>query len=457
MKKRKFGFLLLVEAMLMFLLLPSMASAEDLLSLSSLLNCPASAAKMWSTAIGEAGQLRGCDRIQLSGNVYQYKALVKVGQGSHDLIGIHRVVKELAPWTPAKTAKAIMMLPGDTSSFNTNFLSKLTQAPSDQSLGVYLAQNDVDVWGIDYRWAFVTIFDADFSFMKDWNMAMHLKDIKTAVTVARHTRAQTDRDPGKIFMLGLSRGAQFVYAYAEAETQLPMAQRDLKGIVPMDYAYKFAPERADLKLAAQARYSAYKAQYDSGKYVIDDGARSKALALLAMVFPNAPSLVVPGVTNKQAALYALTATYSTFVPPMQSYTPTFHYVAGVFDDNSLPTGLQFSNYDVVTNKILFAPGYQSVGEMMDGDAIAGEVANGHYVDRLNQVTVPVLYVGAAGGYGDSGLYTPTLLGSADKSTLLISLLPAEYAAADFGHVDLVWALNAKVLVWAPIANWLQSH
>lgn len=460
MKKRKLGFMLALEIIFMLLLSTSMVAArpvhaEETLGLLPV--CPLAAAKAWSTAIGPAGQLLGCDRVQLTGGVYQYKALIKVGSGVHDLIGVNRVVKEKAPWVPAKTGQAIMLLPGDTSSFTSNFLGKFAQLPADQSLGVYLAQNDIDVWGIDYRWAFLSALAADFSFMKDWNTALHLKDIKTAVTIARKTREQSSGDGGKIFMLGLSRGAQFVYAYANAETQLPEADRDVKAIIPMDYAYKFAPERTDLKLAAQARYQAYQAQYDAGNYVIDDGAKSKALALLAMIFPNAPSLAVPGLTNKQAALYMLTATYASFVPPLQPYTPAFHYVAGTFDSNGLPLALQFSNYDYVSNKILSAPGYQSVGEMIDGEAIAAEVASAPYADHLQQITVPILYIGAAGGYGEAGLYTPTLLGSSDKSSLLISLLPAELAMADFGHVDLVWANNAKVLVWGPIANWIKAH
>ena len=449
--RRLFGRWLGINASLMLLASGGMAQALDLPF------CPLPAAISWSKVIGDNGKLLGCDRSQLSGNIYQYQAWVKVGQGVHDLIGINRVVREQSPWVPASSARAVMMLPGDGSSFSGNYLNKSTSAPADQALGVYLAQNNVDVWGVDYRWNFVSTLTADFSFMKNWNTALHLRDIKAAVNVARKARATGQGDNGKLFMLGFSRGAQFAYAYAEQQTQLPESQRDLRGIIPMDYAYRFAPERQDLRQAAQARQQAYQAMYDSGKYVVDDGVKNKALALLATTLPDAPSLLVPGLTNQQAALSAVTATYNFFTPPLQPYTPVFHYLADTFDANGLPTGLQFANYNAVLQKILTSPSYQSIGEMIDGEAIEADLPNAPYSANLGQITLPVLYVGAAGGYGDAGVYTLDLLGSSDKQSLLISLQVPEGVAVDYGHADLLWGANAKVLVWGPVANWINAH
>lgn len=449
--RRLFGRWLGINASIVLLAGGGMAQALDLPF------CPLQAAISWSKAIGDNGKLLGCDRTQLSGNIYQYQAWVKVGQGVHDLIGINRVVKEQSPWVPVASAKAMMLLPGDGSSFSGNYLSKSTSAPADQALGVYLAQNNVDVWGMDYRWNFVSTLTSDFSFMKNWNTGTHLQDIKAAVNVARKTRSTSQGNNGKLFMLGFSRGAQFVYAYAEQQTQLPDSQRDLRGIIPMEYAYKFAPERQDLRQAAQARYQAYQAQYDSGKYVVDDGVKNKALALLAATLPDAPSLLVPGLSNKQAALAAVTATYNFFTPPLQPYTPAFHYLAGTFDTNELPSGLQFANYNAVLQKILTSPSYQSVGEMIDGEAIEADLPNAPYSANLSQITLPVLYVGAAGGYGDAGLYTLDLLGSSDKQNLMISLQAPEGVAVDYGHADLLWGANAKVLVWGPLMYWINTH
>jgi hypothetical protein len=66
-------------------------------------------------------------------------------------------------------------------------------------------------------------------------------------------------------------------------------------------------------------------------------------------------------------------------------------------------------------------------------------------------------VGAGGGFGDLGIYTTTLLGSDDVSTLVVSLQPSELRLFDFGHADLFQADDAPDLVWVPILAWLQSH
>ncbi len=76
---------------------------------------------------------------------------------------------------------------------------------------------------------------------------------------------------------------------------------------------------------------------------------------------------------------------------------------------------------------------------------------------LKNVTVPVFYVGGAGGFGELGNCNSLLLGSGDQSNLVIALKPAEQAAVDFGHVDLFSAESARTLVWDPISQWIQSH
>jgi len=78
-------------------------------------------------------------------------------------------------------------------------------------------------------------------------------------------------------------------------------------------------------------------------------------------------------------------------------------------------------------------------------------------DHLADITVPVLYVGAGGGFGAFGVYTTTLLGSTDVSIHLTTLVPPADRIEDFGHVDLFLADDAAALVWQPILDWLQSH
>jgi hypothetical protein len=40
---------------------------------------------------------------------------------------------------------------------------------------------------------------------------------------------------------------------------------------------------------------------------------------------------------------------------------------------------------------------------------------------------------------------------------MISLQAPEGVAVDYGHADLLWGANAKVLVWEPLKYWINSH
>lgn len=392
-------------------------------------------------------------RLPLEGDLAEYTYILKVGEGRYDRIGLHRVVKEEQPYIPIKTDNAIMMVHGDMCNFHSEFL------PTDQksSASVYLANKDIDVWGIDLRWTLVPLATTDFSFMKDWNTDIHLQDIDLVIKLARSVRNLTGSGDDKIFLLGHSRGAQFVYAYANQETQLPDTERNLRGIIPMDMIYKLPPSEQAMKDAAYDRYLAYMSSSESGKYHSEEGVQMKSLASLADVAPDAPSSVIPGMTNKQAALFALTSTYAIATAPLQPPTSFYHYLAGTFDNNGLPSGLRYANYENVLHCALISADYQSLGEMIDGEAIISDAVDVPYDDHLGDVVVPVLYVGAAGGMGSYGEYTQTLLGSSDKTSLIIQKELSESATLDFGHADLVWANNAPSEVWQPISQWVKSH
>jgi hypothetical protein len=69
----------------------------------------------------------------------------------------------------------------------------------------------------------------------------------------------------------------------------------------------------------------------------------------------------------------------------------------------------------------------------------------------------VLYIGAGGGFGEYGVYTTTLLGSTDVTSLIVSKVPATQRLIDYGHADLFLANDAEELVWAPMLEWIQAH
>jgi hypothetical protein len=95
--------------------------------------------------------------------------------------------------------------------------------------------------------------------------------------------------------------------------------------------------------------------------------------------------------------------------------------------------------------------------MLEQDALLAGIGDSPYDDNLSRIEIPVLYVGAAGAAGEYGLYILDLLGSQDKQACIVRLLDPGYEAADFGHFDLLLAVNAVDLAWNPILNWLKTH
>jgi hypothetical protein len=151
------------------------------------------AVSMLPQSFGSAPRLISVDRTQLIDNIYKYSFIFKVGKGRFDKIGVYRVVME--QWPPTPKTKAVMMVHGDTSSFDSEFLmstlSEVPEIPNDHCLGVYLAQNNVDVWGVDRRWTFVPDKTKKFSFMENWDTALHLADLRLGVKFARIIRGLT--------------------------------------------------------------------------------------------------------------------------------------------------------------------------------------------------------------------------------------------------------------------------
>ena len=423
------------------------------------------------------------DRRNIVDDIYEYTFTFKVGEGKFDKIGVHRVVKERKPWKPVRTDAGVMTTPGDWMGFRAMYLlSTETDAPGidiNHSLAIYLAENNIDVWGIDLRRSFVPDHypgtdvpycsaDPDnCTFMKDWNMETQLSDIKCATKFARMVRLFTRQGHGKVFMLGASRGGRLTYAYANAETQIKPWERDLKGIITMDVAYKFDPDAEvfycgdytdpstcnsiSASEAACGRYQILKSLYESGTYYNDETISLKTIAYLADTFPDLPSPIIDGFTNREVGELTLSATYLLVKPPMTPRTSFYHYCAGTFEAGH-PTGLNFTNYDYMIDLAYSLVSFQSIGYMMDDEAIMcndSSVVDVPYDDHLGEITIPVLYVGAEDGYGGYyGNYTTTLLGSTDVA---IHIVPG------YAHIDGLYANDAESMAWKLIYDWLESH
>jgi hypothetical protein len=392
----------------------------------------------------------------VTGDIVEYSAQVRVGPGEHDRIGLHRVVRETAPSVPAHSRRAILFVHGDAWGFDGAFLANLATpgASPEHAAPVFLAEHGIDVWGIDLGWTLVPAATTDFSFFKGWGIERDAKDVGVALALARLVRLSEGNGLGKIDLLGWSRGGQIGYAYLGAETQLPRGRRQVAGFVPVDIFLK--TDDPNLRQAACVRAAAEQAALDAGTLESTVGVLFATLGSLALSDPTGASPIVPGFTNRQAALIAGSATY-VFFPPGEAPVPFYHFAGGTFDANGLPTGLTFTPEIPWYHFEEGAAPYEPQQIVVEGDDVICDQKDVPFDDHLARITVPILYIGAGGGFGEFGVYSTTLLGSREVTTHVVRLLPPEKRAFEIGHADIWNSTDSQSLFWQPILDWLRGH
>lgn len=417
----------------------------------------------------EARVVGDITREQVKDDIYHYSLKLQVGpDAAHDVVVLHRVVRERTAWQPVASAQSLFLVHGDAWNFQGAFLaSTLTQAvPTEQSVAVYLAQRGVDVWGIDQRWTQVPLETTDFSFMKDWNLGTHAKDVGTGLATARRIRSLTGSGNGQMKLLGWSRGAQVAYAYLNAETRQPAAQRHVNGFIPVDMVLHFGPEGEAPRQAACVRAQAGNAILSQGRYEGNLAGPGAGLAIIAVgqgavnaPTTNAPA-PLPPLPFGQLGVALGASTYAFISNPaagIEAPVPFYHFTAGQFAGSTL-TGLKYTNPRQFFDFLSTAQPYQDLRQQVEGDELLCGTKKLPYDDSLKEVKVPVLYVGAGGGFGRYGEFSATKqLGAKDISVQRVQFLPEADRAADFGHADLWLGNNAAANVWEPIFKWLQKH
>ncbi len=445
-----------------------------LITLSGLLASPSAHAAAPPNAPFEAAIRSACvscalastespiERRLLTAEVAEYSFTVRVGAGEHDRIRLHRVVRERSPFVPRRTSRALFLAHGDALGFDAAFLSSLASPTVDDAhaLPIFLAERGIDVWGIDFRWTLVPAEITDLSFLANWGIETDARDLGIGLAVARSARALGGDGFGKIHLLGWSRGGQIGYAYLNGESQLPTALRQVRGYIPTDIYLK--TDVPSLRAAACLRLGLALDRVAAGEVADVSGSLLAAIGSLAKAAPADASPIVPGLSNRQAALLAGEATFS-FFPPGGEVVPFYHFTGGTFDANGLPNGLVYTDESLLIEALAASAPYQPLRELVDGDATTCEsspdftVPNVAFDDHLDDITVPILYVGAGGGFGDFGVYTTTLLGSSDVTSHIVSLVPPEARLFDIGHADIFTGTDADTLFWQPILDWVRTH
>jgi len=394
--------------------------------------------------------IRHADRTVLGEDVVHYRFDVVVGPGRYDVIRLHRIVREKKPYQPIHTVGGVLLLPGDPNFFEAIFMAPLiSKVPAwDHSIAVFLAKNKVDVWGMDYSWALVPAKKTNFKFMKDWGVERDSQHAQIALSLARAIRGATGQGSSRIELLGFSYGGIVTYAVAGEETQQPRRLRNVKGMIILDVAMKLKEEAYRSYYCSLA--ASDQANLDAGVYNDDSGLFLKSLSDLALSAPDDPSENIPGTTNYQAALMFGTST--------ELLTGQFwHFIGGYLDENGIPSDLRYTDSRLWVDLLGHIPPHLPMKSDFDTDALFCDAIPVPFDDHLSQIAVPILYAGAAGGFGKTGYYSTTLTASTDITKFTVQLQPDDQRAVDFGHADNVLARDADKLVWKPILDWIVAH
>src|SRR5215472_4534981 len=391
-------------------------------------------------------------RQQIVDHIYEYSYVISTGNGPHDHVGVHRVVQE-ENGQPRHCDQAIFMVHGDGWNFTNAFLRG---GSSPDSLPVFLAHRGVDVWGIDLGWTLVPDDTTDLTFMRHWGLQRDIDDLEQALSFARSVRTQTGSPNNQLVLLGWSRGGWTCYGLLNQESQERIEQRNVRAYIPVDTSLKIQDPAIKATICGWADSTA--ADLAAGIYAYNREVFIQ-VGQLAITDPNGVSPIFgPPYTNLDASLTVGAATYQ--INGLNFFAEFYHFVGGTFPGGNIwgiPDGLVYTTISDWNNFLASASPFEAVRMEHDTYTISCGDTRTPFDNHLHDITVPVLYVGAGGGFGSNGEFTQTLLGSQDVSSHIVSFYPPEQAAFDFGHVDLFYGQGADDLVWSPIYQWLSRH
>ena len=426
------------------------------IGMSCLLLCAALTLPLPANAEGSVSaqfKVMGADRTQLTDDIAHYRYDVAMGSGKYDVVRIHRIVREKRPNKPVSTRDAVMLLPGNPNSFEGIFMAPMVTGVSelDHSIVIFLAKNDIDVWGMDYGWAAVPSDETDFEFMGQWGLAKDVAHAAAALSFARSIRVDTGQGNGKLHLLGLSYGGQVAYPLVGEETLQPPGLRNVKAMIVLEIGVKTQDESEREFYCAMAESG--QALLDSNSYANNLGQQLQALGYYASVAPSDESPFFPfPITNWQVALFVGAST--ELLTPGQSW----HLVGGYLDEYGIPSGLRFTDDQLWVGAMVASfPPYYPVRIDVDTNQLLCGTYDTPFDDHFAQIMVPILHVAAKGGFGPSMFASTTLTASHDVTTITVQRLSDADEAMDFGHVDTVLAREAETFVWRPILDWIMAR
>ena len=297
----------------------------------------------------------------------------------------------------------MLYLPG------TNMNGEVALDDPRYSFQVYLAEQGVDVWSMDYRTHFIPpeTPQNDLSELAGWTNDLFESDINAA---AAFISEKTGR--GRIFVAGFSRGVEFAYLYAA------MHPDRVAGIIALDGFIPSHPMRIE--------------QGTPGQYAVDVGGKhltyDKRYKLMQMVIEN-PDQPAPIPRYKTARENLEHVMYDA--PPGNG---AFANMPGGFSDA------------VVLAKLLIAfdrywPAVQDGENPFTPQLLAS----------LKASKIPVIAF-ASTNFGPNW---PVQVEAASKSTGAPD--PSFTKFDNWGHLDVLAGTKSESLVFAPTAAWIKQH
>ena len=387
------------------------------------------------------------ERTELGEGISHYVWQLDLGPGEFDEVRLHRVVRDRDALDPDRAVDAVFTMPGSPNFWEPIFLPSAYSAAAgpDLSMAFFLAQNGIDVWGIDYAWALVPAGTTDFGFMEGWGVQKDVGLAYEALEAARSIRVATGQGNGRMHVLGFSYGVPVAVGMAGMEMDLPPGRRLIKGLIMADY--ELIPEDPELRAKACANAPRTDARIAAGVYVDPAGSSLVTMGTLAKTDPEGASPFFPAFTNLQFALLI------GAVNPGSSW----HFVGGEFGPGGVPTGLSFTDESLWVDLLRSSPPYsplQTLADIQWSRCRTGVDVS--FDDRLGAIGLPILDLDAAGGAGP-GSYTASQTATKDYQQILVQLLPDGLAALDFGHGDLFLSPEAEASAWSPLLDWLVDH
>ena len=347
------------------------------------------------TAVGAARELKGASGI------YEWTFAAAVGKSPFDKIALHRVAK--GPNPPAHPEAVVLYLPG------TNMNGEVALDDPRYSFQVYLAEQGVDVWSMDYRTHFIPpeTPQNDLSELAGWTNDLFESDINAA---AAFISEKTGR--GRIFVAGFSRGVEFAYLYAA------MHPDRVAGIIALDGFIPTHPMRTEP--LAPGQY----ADDVGGKHLTYD----KRYKLMQMVIEN-PEQPAP-IPKYKTARENLEHVMYDAAPGNGAFA-------------NMPGG--FSDAVVLAKLLIAFDRYWPA--VQDGE----NPFTPQLLASLKASKIPVIAFAST----NFGANWPVQVEAASKSPGAPD--PSFTKFDNWGHLDVLAGTKSESLVFAPTAAWIKQH